>query len=94
MVGVSAQPGVDTDFPAFEEISLGAPLETFEPLPPIAEPSTAVRSDIDMLFGDSLPAEPAPPFVTETMAELYLQQGFTAEALAKRMSDLTSGDDL
>jgi tetratricopeptide (TPR) repeat protein len=27
------------------------------------------------------PAEPAPPFVTETMAELYLQQGFNAEAL-------------
>lgn len=109
---VSAQPGVETDFPAFEEVQLGVPLETplaalpvpddmmmdpfadpepepalepvrqtFAPMPPIAEASTGIRSDVDMLFGDSLPAEPAPPFVTETMAELYLQQGFVKEAL-------------
>jgi hypothetical protein len=53
--------------------------------PPVAAaeavPAPAYDESIDMLFGDSLPAEPAPPFVTETMAELYLQQGFTAEAL-------------
>ena len=50
---------------------------------PIAEPQRTVAQDdsMDMLFGDTLPAEPAAPFVTETMAELYLQQGFTAEAL-------------
>jgi hypothetical protein len=47
-----------------------------------------------MLFGDSLPAEPAPPFVTETMAELYLQQGFTAEALdVYRQLSAASPDD-
>jgi tetratricopeptide (TPR) repeat protein len=50
---------------------------------PIAEPQEIVAQDdsMDMLFGDSIPAEPAAPFVTETMAELYLAQGFTAEAL-------------
>src|ERR1019366_6162842 len=47
---------------------------------PVAE--SAVHDDgVDSLFGDFAPPEPAPPFVTETMAELYLQQGFTAEAL-------------
>ncbi len=71
-----------------------APLEMEAWEPPVVEltpPSTnsveaatpePVRDDgVDMLFGDTLPADPAPPFVTETMAELYLQQGFTAEAL-------------
>ena len=50
---------------------------------PISEPQITVVQDdgVDMLFGDSLPAEPAAPFVTETMAELYLAQGFSAEAL-------------
>jgi tetratricopeptide (TPR) repeat protein len=50
---------------------------------PISEPQKTVAQDdgVDMLFGDSLPAEPAAPFVTETMAELYLAQGFSAEAL-------------
>lgn len=67
---------------------------SFEPLPPIAEASTSVRTDVDMLFGDSVPAEPAPPFVTETMAELYLQQGFTNEALeVYRQLSAQSPDD-
>jgi tetratricopeptide (TPR) repeat protein len=109
---VNATPAVEADFPAFEEIQLGVPLEpSFSDAPPMAEglmdpfadhdaepiapieapieahvtesaPAPIVHDDtVDLLFGDSLPAEPAPPFVTETMAELYLQQGFTAEAL-------------
>jgi tetratricopeptide (TPR) repeat protein len=71
------------------------PRATFESLPPIAEPNTAIRSDVDMLFGDSLPAEPAPPFVTETMAELYLQQGFTNEALEvyRQLSEQSPDDE-
>ena len=47
-------------------------------------------------FGDSLPAEPAAPFVTEiVMAELYLQQGFTAEALDvyRQLSAQFPGDE-
>ena len=39
------------------------------------------RGGLDCRSSDSTPAEPAPPFVTETMAELYLQQGFKDEAL-------------
>ena len=59
-----------------------------------AAPAPAYDESIDMLFGDSLPAEPAPPFVTETMAELYLQQGFTAEALdVYRQLSAASPDD-
>ena len=66
--------------------------------PPVAAadavPAPAYDESIDMLFGDSLPAEPAPPFVTETMAELYLQQGFTAEALdVYRQLSTASPDD-
>jgi hypothetical protein len=40
------------------------------------------------------PEAPAAPFVTETMAELYLQQGFTAEALdVYRQLSAASPDD-
>src|ERR1019366_1917270 len=60
---------------------------------PVAE--SAVHDDgVDSLFGDFAPPEPAPPFVTETMAELYLQQGFTAEALdVYRQLSASSPDD-
>lgn len=50
---------------------------------PVAAASTA-----DPLMGqtptmvDAVPEQPAAPFVTETLAELYLQQGFRDEALA------------
>jgi tetratricopeptide (TPR) repeat protein len=49
---------------------------------PAAAPLPMVDDTADMLFGDTV-AEPATttPFVTETMAELYLQQGFRQEAL-------------
>ncbi len=125
---MDADLGVGMDFPAFEEVSLGVPID----IPPRASQETAALADLsvdpfadpaplemqaweppvvdttppaaakavppddglDMLFGDSLPAEPAAPFVTETMAELYLQQGFTAEALdVYRQLSVASPDD-
>lgn len=130
----NAEPVADSDFPSFEEVSLGTPLDSAPATPeahtdlmadPFAEPTTpefqaweppvvdlaasaneppvaaadtvpapAYDESIDMLFGDSLPAEPAPPFVTETMAELYLQQGYTAEALdVYRQLSAASPDD-
>ncbi len=76
-------------FPEFEEVALGTPFDSttatsepsgdllinpFDPDPePVAEFSEGVES--------AQPEPPAQPFVTETMAELYVQQGFTAEAL-------------
>jgi tetratricopeptide (TPR) repeat protein len=116
---VSLGTPVESNFPAFEEVTLGTPLETHaaEPMPDLDLESFGVpqheeelvteqvaereagsaHADItsDMLFGDSVPAEPAPPFVTETMAELYLQQGFTAEALEvyRQLSDASPGDE-
>jgi tetratricopeptide (TPR) repeat protein len=96
-VPLEMSPRVSTELEALADISADpftapeavAPMELEAWDPPIvdtapAAPVTAaVPADegLDMLFGDSLPAEPAAPFVTETMAELYLQQGFTAEAL-------------
>jgi tetratricopeptide (TPR) repeat protein len=70
-----------------------APVEAVAPA--ASAPASAPADDgLDMLFGDSLPAEPAAPFVTETMAELYLQQGFTAEALdVYRQLSAASPDD-
>jgi tetratricopeptide (TPR) repeat protein len=122
-----ADPGIETDFLQFEEVSLGIPLEpaprvsaelevladlsaepvaepvaefvpeTFAPAAPAVPVAASAPADdsMDMLFGDSLPAEPAAPFVTETMAELYLQQGFTAEALDvyRQLSALNPGDE-
>jgi hypothetical protein len=77
--------------------SFGAPpsdlgLEVMEFVPPSSEstqPATYAPSpNTDPILGRTLPASPveqsATPaaFVTETMAELYLQQGFRNEALA------------
>lgn len=41
------------------------------------------------------PAQPAMPFVTETLAELYLKQGFRDEALAiyRQLAERTPGDE-
>lgn len=48
----------------------------------VAEAPAPSRPEIDDEPAyDAKPEPPAEPFVTETMAELYLQQGFTAEAL-------------
>lgn len=72
---------------AAPESDLG--LEVMEFVPPTSEPASAPvasASDVDPMMGRSLepaPAESTPAaFVTETMAELYLQQGFRNEALA------------
>lgn len=80
----SAPPAPDfdelsTDFAGFNNVEPTAPAEAALAPPDIAsdlidpfavEPAEATQ-----------PEPPAAPFVTETMAELYLQQGFNAEAL-------------
>jgi tetratricopeptide (TPR) repeat protein len=74
-----ADAGMETTFGALDE---SAP-ETFTVADePAAAPLPMGDDTADMLFGDTV-AEPATttPFVTETMAELYLQQGFREEAL-------------
>ena len=84
------------EFQAWEPPVVDLTPSANEPPVPAAEAVQAPAYDesIDMPFGDSLPAEPAPPFVTETMAELYLQQGFTAEALdVYRQLSAASPDD-
>ena len=43
--------------------------------------ATAGEPAVDQPEAPEMPAEPAHPFVTETMAELYLLQGFNEEAL-------------
>lgn len=70
------------------------PQEPGAPLPPIAEAVEAVEGLVPREVQASMDAEPLAeiaaadagpepaPFVTETMAELYLQQGFHDEALA------------
>ncbi len=76
--------------PFSEPVAAPAP----EFVPETFAPPAPADDSMDMLFGDSLPAEPAAPFVTETMAELYLQQGFTAEALdVYRQLSASSPDD-
>jgi hypothetical protein len=46
-------------------------------------------------YEEAEPPAPATPFVTETLAELYLQQGFRNEALAiyRQLSERSPGDD-
>jgi hypothetical protein len=92
-----AEPVADLDMGTFGEPEPVADIE-LEPVADIElEPAVAAPADVtgDMLFGDSVPAEPAAPFVTETMAELYLQQGFTAEALEvyRQLSAASPDDD-
>jgi len=78
--------------PAAQPIDDGLGLEVMEFVPPSrdaqAPAMSAPESDADPFMGHVLPmaaneqsATPA-AFVTETMAELYLQQGFRNEALA------------
>ena len=67
-------------------------LEVMEFVPPSSEPTPSPTytppADTDPILGRTLSASPSPEsstpaaFVTETMAELYLQQGFRNEALA------------
>jgi tetratricopeptide (TPR) repeat protein len=79
---------LDMEFPAFEEVQLGAPSESIPAvsetdgdllLNPFADPEPV--EELSVPVESAQPEPPAEPFVTETMAELYLQQGFMAEAL-------------
>ena len=78
--------------PPVAAVDDGLGLEVMEFVPPSsAPPAPAVypqAPDVDPVLGRTLtmstnePSQPPAAFVTETMAELYLQQGFRNEALA------------
>ena len=78
--------------PPVAAVDDGLGLEVMEFVPPSSEaPASAVypeAPDADPVLGRTLavstnePSQPPAAFVTETMAELYLQQGFRNEALA------------
>ena len=80
-------------------------LEVMEFVPPSSQPSVSpersAATDTDPLIGHTpelLPADESPTpasFVTETMAELYLQQGFRNEALAvyRELLSRSPGDE-
>ncbi len=84
--------GIDMDyFPEFEEVALGTPIELVAPIsepsgdllinPFDPDPEPEPVAEFSEAEETAQPEPPAQPFVTETMAELYVQQGFTAEAL-------------
>lgn len=87
------RPAAEPIVPAAQVPDDGLGLEVMEFVPPSREPSAqapapAPSADADPIFGRTFDsgvseqgATPA-AFVTETMAELYLQQGFRNEALA------------
>ncbi|MGH7654270.1 MAG: tetratricopeptide repeat protein [Gemmatimonadaceae bacterium] len=102
-----AEPDSGIEFPAFEEVQLGAPIEAAaegaatgallenpfsDPFPESEAFAVAEESDPPE---PAQPEPPAKPFVTETMAELYLQQGFNAEALDvyRQLSAALPGDE-
>ena len=78
-VSMEAQAGEPTaDAHAASPADYG--FETMEFVPPVRD--TSARSEFDVEVRDIDPADATPAaFVTETMAELYLQQGFRDEAL-------------
>ncbi len=96
-----------TAFPAFEDIDIGATSEAALTsndagddflIDPFSDSfSDAVPAATGEPAADATqPEPPAAPFVTETMAELYLQQGFTAEALEvypRQLSEEFPGDE-
>jgi tetratricopeptide (TPR) repeat protein len=77
------EPDVTEAEPASEEISASGPEEE-----PADEEEAAISGGSDPLIGrtpsfvQAVSEETPAPFVTETMAELYLQQGFHDEALS------------
>ena len=83
----------EIEFPEFEEVQLGRPIGGAVDHSSMGELLENPFADAFPEAGASAAAEepdppeptqpepPAKPFVTETMAELYLQQGFNAEAL-------------
>lgn len=85
----AAASAADESFPW--ETSMSAPESADSPAAPAmesvvpeaeAEPTTDPMIGRTPAFGSFVQEEPPAPFVTETMAELYLQQGFNEEALA------------
>jgi len=56
-------------------------IDAFSDFPDAPAPVAAVSEEAPEPADATQPEPPAAPFVTETMAELYLQQGFNAEAL-------------
>ncbi len=87
------------------DIDLGAPEAVPEPAPAVAEEESGLGWDVagmvDLDAGSATPDESAPAtetpqvFVTETMAELYLQQGFRDEALQvyRQLSEMNPHDE-
>lgn len=106
-VAADAEQEFAIEFPAFEEVQLGTPIEaaidpaaTGELLEnPFAdsfpEPEPSASAEEPDPPEPTQPEPPAKPFVTETMAELYLQQGFNAEALEvyRQLSASLPGDE-
>ena len=99
---------IGTGFPAFEDVEVpaapyAAPAPTdaagdflVDPFSDsFAGPLTPAPAEAPELAEGTQPEPPAAPFVTETMAELYLQQGFTAEALEvyRQLSAESPGDE-
>src|SRR5579862_2766288 len=81
MEGVAHHDSTSAGGLEFQALDFDAPPS--DPVPLAVSPDSASRST--PVFGVEAapqPAEPAKAFVTETMAELYLQQGFHDEALA------------
>jgi hypothetical protein len=86
----SASTSTESEAPASEpdEVADQASLETGTEVIYAGAESIDVAPRSDSVIGhtpefQSEPAQPAPaPFITETLAELYLQQGFREEALA------------
>lgn len=70
-------PSAWRDAPPEERVDAGIDVETPAGQREVQDPLVGRTP----LFNESVPEPPA-PFVTETMAELYLQQGFNEEALA------------
>jgi hypothetical protein len=81
-----------------------APAAPFEvpnaevPAEPVAEPAYAAPMGFTPGYDASSPlppAQPAAPFITETLAELYLKQGLRDEALAiyRQLAEKNPGDE-
>ena len=69
------------EFAAMETVEVPVPEPPISMEPP-AEPANSLPVQNESYEPPATPSEPATvPFVTETMADLYMQQGFTAQAL-------------
>jgi tetratricopeptide (TPR) repeat protein len=82
------EPSPRAEAPAAPSIPTELPPEVIAAEAEVLEASGAAEATVEEATPEVLEAEPEPapamqrPFVTETMAELYLKQGFRTEALA------------